>query len=55
VRGLPQAAAGDLESWIDEVILELVTWSIRTRGTSIGELDREIAGLVDAGVVWWSH
>jgi hypothetical protein len=51
----PRLRPATFESWIDEVILELVTWSIRTRGTSIGELDREIAGLVDAGVVWWSH
>lgn len=51
----PKLRPATFESWIDEVILELVNWSIRTGGTSIGELDGEIADLVNAGVAWWSH
>lgn len=51
----PKLRPSTFESWIDDVILELVDWSIRTRATSIAELDREIADLVDVGVEWWSH
>lgn len=51
----PRLRPATFESWIDEVILEFVNWSIRTGGTSVAELDLEIADLINAGVVWWSH
>lgn len=51
----PRLRPATFESWIDGVILELVDWAIRTGATSIADLDREIADLVDGGVEWWSR
>ena len=51
----PKLRPATFESWIDDVILELVEWSIRTGATTVAELDREVADLVDVGVEWWSH